>query len=76
LDDREAIAPHARIQAMFTEPRRSANRAIQFWEPKTSNDEVERRALRENEDDLSRSFDCLLPSPKLRGRSNRLLDIA
>jgi len=43
--------------------------------PKTSpNDEVDRRALTENEDALSRPFDYLLTSPKLRCRSNRLLD--
>ena len=40
-----------------------------------SNDEVERRALTENEDALSQSFDYLLTSPKLRGRSNRLLGV-
>jgi hypothetical protein len=38
-----------------------------------SNDEVERRALTVNGDALSQSFDLLLTSPKLRGRSNRLL---
>ena len=38
------------------------------------NDEVERRALTANEDALSRSFDSLVCSPKLPGRSNRLLD--
>jgi hypothetical protein len=42
----------------------------------TSNDEVERRAPTKNEDALSQSFDYLLTSPKLHGRSNRLLGIA